>query len=41
MLYAMHELNYAMFSPWNMMAKANLAALSSPWNPFPSSTLRA
>jgi len=30
MLYAMHELNYAALSPWNMMAQANLAALSSP-----------
>jgi poly(3-hydroxybutyrate) depolymerase len=34
MLYAMHEFNYAVLSPWNLMAQANLAALSSPWNAF-------
>ena len=34
MLYALHELNYVALTPWNLMAQANLAALSSPWNAF-------
>ena len=40
MLYAMHELNYAALSPWNMMAQANLAALQSPWGAFAFNPLR-
>ena len=41
MLYAMHELNYAALSPWNMIAQANLAALTSPWNAFAFHPMRA
>ena len=41
MLYAMHELNYAALSPWNMLAQANLAALSSPFSAFAYHPMRA